>query len=274
MNNMLNKEEFYQYLFSGEKISIDKINNILAEDIMQNKKEAFLEKWNLFLLKNLNLEQLNFNRIWFNLIEKNHTDWLEEFYIPVNKYSFCIYYASRKYYLEMNPEDQIKNREVLYFFFGQIAGNQKSKILKEFEMLKNNIDLSLFGEEKDKKNYQHYLKVILDIDVLYRSLKPSNPDKFLTQMIITQGKKIEVNNYIDGYKQLLINNDFFNNVTIKLMNKLMEFDAIGVNKLKNKKDSQSLNGVYHFFKKYYEHHKLNNILDKNSEKIKIKKTKI
>lgn len=268
----MNKEEFSQYLFSGTKVKIDKINEILVEDIKQNNKEAFLEKWSLFLLKEFKLEDLRFTKIWSNLIENNHTDWLKNCNLPMNKNSYCIIFASKKYYLEVETEAKIKNREVLYFLFNQISKTTKSTVFKEFEALKNYVQMSVY--EKEEEKCRHYLSVILEIDNLYRSLKPQNPDKFLTQMIITQGKEIEVANYVDGYKQPLINHNFFNEVTIKLIERLIDHDGMGANKLNNKKDSQSLNDIYHFFKKYYMYNKFEKMLNKFPEKEKTKKLKI
>jgi hypothetical protein len=273
MKNTLNKEEFYKYLFSESKIKINKINDLLVEDIKENNKENFLEKWNIFLLKEFKLSELNFSKIWFNLINYNHIDWLKDINLPFNKFSYCILYACKKYYLESKQENSLKNREVLNYLFNQMKKTNKyNLIIKDIESLKNYIKMSIY--EKNEEACKHYLNVILEIDELYRSLKPQNPDKFLTQIILTQGKEIENSNYINNYKQPLSNHYFFNVVTIKLIERLIKFNGMGVNQLNNKKNSQSLNDIYYFFQKYYMYHKFNDVLNSIPEKQKTKKIKI
>ncbi len=59
------------------------------------------------------------------------------------------------------------------------------------------------------------------------------------------------------------------------MDRLIEFNGMGTNKLVNKKDSQSLNQVYHLFQKYYKTMKLYEKLEvKLNETNIIKKPKI
>lgn len=257
---------FEQYLKGKPKI--DKSCNFLIENIKNDVPEQFFKNWKLFQEKFGKIDNLNISRVFSSLIEEGKTDWFEN--LPFNKSCHAVMYASKKYYLQTNAEHVLKNRELLHICFNNMKKISKSSVIKDFETLKNYIKVSVY--EKEEEKCRHYLSVLLEIDDLYRSLKPQNPDKFLTYVIITQGKEIEISNYVGTHKQTLDNSVFFNEVTMPLVSRLIEFDGIGANKLNNKKESNSVHDIYVFFKKYYMYHKIDNLLPKNQKtqkKIKI-----
>lgn len=259
LENNINK--FNEYISGKNKV--DKICERLVEDIKNNNKNEFLMKWKLFQEKFKNIENLKISRIFANLIEYEKTSWFDK--LPFNKGCYAVTYAAKKYY---NNNTQI-NKEILDICFTEMSKISKQNSLKEFENLKNYLTLSFY--ETDNKKCMQSLSVLLEFDNLYKSLNPQNPDKFLTYMIISQGKVIEA-------KNINISEDiFFKTVTVKLMGKLINTDGIGASKLNNKKDSQSLNQIYKYFQKYYNYVKLDNKLVKsenNNNNNEVKKIKI
>lgn len=255
-------EESFKSYMAG-KVKIDTICDFLVTDINNNQKNEFFEKWELFRKKFTEIENLNISKVWRALIKESKTHWFKE--LPFNKSCHAIRYTSQQYYVDSTKE----NKDLFLLCYKEMLKFGKNNILKELEELRLSIVMSF--HEKDEEKCDKYLNVLLEFDNLYRELLPQNPDKFLTYMIISQGKQIQSNNY----EESLNNNIFFNYVTIKLMDKLIEVDSIGANKLNNKKDSQSLNELYHYFQKYYSYNKFKDMLTALPEKnIKEKKNKI
>lgn len=272
-NNHLTTEEFKIYLLEG-KIKIDKINDILVQDIINNQKNDFLNKWNLFLLKNYKVQDLNFNKVWITIIEEKKTEWIENINLPVNKYNSFMYHISKKLLYNFNDEN-IKVFEKL-----------KEKVKSKSSLIKNIEDIGKINQHAQmlvrlpSEKHQNILEAIIFLDEKYRECNPQNPDKFLTYMIISLGKESEMLISDRNWQEktnlnLLTELDVVNTILVPLMDRLIEFDGMGTNKLVNKKDSQSLNQVYHLFQKYYKTVKLYEKLEiKLSESNKIKKPKI
>lgn len=257
----MNNIDFEKYI-SG-KVKIDHICNMLVEDINANNKLEFLNKWKLFRQRYVNLENMNISKVWSALIVNKKTNWFEE--LPFNKSCRAVMYAAIKYYSDKNTY----NKEILNICFNKMSIVAKSNVIKELENLR--LFWSITFQEKDRIKCESYLSIITEIDSLYRYLKPQNPDKFLTLMIVEQGKEVQTKNMNES----MSDNVFFNHVTVKLMENLIHFDKMGANKLNNKKDSESLNEIYTYFQKYYQYLKLEKKLIYLPEKnIKIIKNKI
>lgn len=253
--------EFKKYLEG--KVKIDKICDILVEDIKNNKKDIFLNKWDLFREKFTNIESLNITKVWLALIEYEKTEWFEV--LPFNQSCHAVMYSARKYYIDNN----IYNKKIFDKCYVEMLKISKSTVLKELETLK--VYTVNTVHENNEQKIDNYLSVIMEIDELYRHQKPQNPDKFLTYIIITQGKEIEARNI----NEKINDHQFFKKVTVKLIEKLIKIDGIGANKLNNKKDSQSLNQLYNYFNKYYKYIKLDNkLVNKEKNDNLVKKIKI
>lgn len=249
--------------YMSGKVKLDKVCDFLVEDIKNNKKDDFLYKWSFFTKKFSQIETLNISKVWSALIKEEKTQWLD--ILPFNRYCHAVRYSSKKYY----ENNSLENKKIFLNCVKEMSNFGKSNILKELEGLRLAIVPSFYEKNEDKCH--QYLKVILELDKIYRSFNPQNPDKFLTYMIISQGKEIQIYNY----NEPLSSNVFFNEVTVKLMDKLIIEDSIGANKLNNKKDSQSLNDIYYYFQKYYKYHKFQNMLSNLPQKnIQDKKNKI
>lgn len=246
------------------KVKVDKICDFLVEDIRNDNKEDFLNKWKIFNERFPQIENLNISKVWSTLVGKEKTDWFEN--LPFNKTCYAVGYAARKYYLQPNEQNKV--------FLNHCVENMlvfsRSSIFKQIEDIRKFSYVDLSFNETDNQKCQSYLEAIIYLDQLYRSLHPQNPDKFLTHMIISQGKSIELNHF----GKPLVNSEFFNTVTVPLMKRLIDVDKIGANKLNNKKDSQSLNEIYHFFQKYYMYNKVDKMLQKYPEREKTKRNKI
>lgn len=272
-NNKYTTEEFKEYLIQG-KIKIDRINDILVQDIVNNEKENFLKKWELFLLQNYKVEDLNFNKVWSKIIEENKTDWIMNINLPVNKFNCFMYFISKKILYEFSDENK--------GIFNKLREKVKSKslVIKNIEEIgKINQHAQMLVRLPSNK-HQDILESIIFLDEKYRECNPQNPDKFLTYMIISLGKESEMlisdrNWHEKTNINLLTELDVVNAILVPLMDRLIEFDGMGTNKLVNKKDSQSLNQVYHLFQKYYKTMKLYEKLEiKLNETNIIKKPKI
>lgn len=250
--------DFEKYLFG--KVKVDNICNMLVEDITKNNKIEFLNKWKLFREKFVNLEALNISKVWSALISNEKTEWFEE--LPFNGNCNAFHYAALKYYSKNNEY----NKEIMNVCFKEMSTIAKHNVIQEMQKFRLYFIISF--HEKDRIKCENSLSIIMELDTLYRSLKPQNPDKFLTYMIISQGKEVQQ----QSMNQSILENVFFSNVTTKLIEKLVEVDAMGANKLNNKKDSQSLNEIYHYFQKYYQYSKLEKKLPENN--ISIKRNKI
>lgn len=254
--------DFNEYIQG--KVKIDKICDYLVEDIRNDDKQAFLNKWKLFESRFPNMENLNFSKVFSTLFGKGKTDWLDK--LPFNKTCYAVGYAAIKYYLEPNE----KNKQTLNYCVDNMVEISRSRIFKEIEEVRKLSYVDLTFSETDSIMCKNYFDAIIYLDEIYRNLQPQNPDKFLTHMIISQGKHIQLNQSNKSF----VDSEYFNQVTIKLMKRLIDFDNIGANKLNNKKDSQSLNEVYHFFQKYYMYNKVDKMLQKYPERENIKRNKI
>lgn len=272
-NSHLTTEEFKIYLLEG-KIKIDKINDILVQDIINNQKNDFLNKWNLFLFKNYKVEDLNFNKVWIKIIEEEKTEWIENINLPVNKYNAFMYHISKKLLYNFNDESK------------KVFEKLRQKVKSKSSLIKNIEDIGKINQHAQmlvrlpsEKNLE-ILSAIIFLDEKYRECNPQNPDKFLTYMIISLGKESEMlildkNRYENKNLNVLTDLNIVNEVLIPLMDRLIEFEGMGTNKLVNKKDSQSLNKVYDLFQKYYKTIKLYEKLEvKLTENNKTKKLKI
>lgn len=246
------------------KIKLDKLCDYLVEDIKNNDKKEFLNKWKMLEQRFPQMENLNISKVFSALISQEKTDWFDK--LPFNKTCYAVGFAARKYYLEPNEQ----NKAFLNYCVDNMVDFSRSIIFKEIEDLRKFSYVDLSFSEQNSEKCKSYFEAVIYLDELFRNLQPQNPDKFLTHMIISQGKHIELNQS----SKSLVESEYFNEVTVKLMKRLIDFNSIGANKLNNKKDSQSLNEVYHFFQKYYMYNKVDKMLQKYPEREKSPRNKI
>ena len=251
------QKEFKEYL-SG-KIKINNMCEILAKDIKDNKELDFRDKWLLLEERFGNINSLNLSIVWKELIEREKLFWLKV--LPFNKSCNAVKYAARKYYDNRNAY----NKEILMMCFDEVSKISKHSAVKELENLKEHIVRSFY--ENSDMVCNEYLSVILTLDDLYRSLEPQNPDKFLTNIIISNGYELS------RISKEIEQNNFFNEVTINLMKKIIDIDHIGVQTLNRRKGNFESNPIYSYFDKYYKYIKLKENLPKTCEDKIVRVTK-